>query len=69
MHAACNKASIPIDLRLPDEISRSISNELCLGTIINERGELVGEVDHESRAKGCSDAEGNAPHAIIDLSW
>jgi hypothetical protein len=31
-----NETSIPIDVRLADEIGRSVSDELCLGRIIDK---------------------------------
>jgi hypothetical protein len=46
-----NEASIPIDMRLADEIGRSISNELRFGRIIDERGEYVGAAVRSLLAK------------------
>src|SRR5262245_17830261 len=48
----CDQASIPIYVRLADEISRSVGNERRLGRIIDERGEKVGKLDPGGRAKG-----------------
>jgi hypothetical protein len=52
------EASVPIDVRLADEISRNVGDKPCLGRIIDERGEYVREVDFGSRAKGCGDLGG-----------
>jgi hypothetical protein len=37
----CNETSVSIDMRLADEISRSVSNDRRLDRIIDERGEYT----------------------------
>jgi hypothetical protein len=40
----CNQASVPIDVRLADEIRRSVSNELRLGRIVDQWGNMSGKL-------------------------
>jgi hypothetical protein len=61
-----NETSVPIDMRLAHEFGRSVSNELCLGRIIDQLGPHR-EVNLGGRAKCRGDARSNAPHAILDL--
>jgi hypothetical protein len=48
-----NETSVPIYVRLTNEISRGIGNELCVVRIFDERREDVGNLDPGGRAKSC----------------
>jgi hypothetical protein len=61
------KTSLAINVRLANEIGRSVGNALCLGRIVDEGRENIRKIDLSSRTKGRDDARSSAPHAILDL--
>jgi hypothetical protein len=44
------EASVPINVRLADEISRGVGNKRRLGRIVDERGEFIGKVAPKAAA-------------------